>query len=97
MITSRVFISWPFTHPAVFAFFCGNDMLAHVRFVLPCSPYDPSGRNAAVFSSVVCLCSFLPPNDLPPCPSFLSPFPSLSGACQIPVLASKVLAVMCRF
>lgn len=78
-------------------FFCGNDVLAHVQFVLPHSPCDPYGRNAAVFSSVVCLCRFLPPNDLQLCPSSLSPLPSLSGACQIPILASKAMGVMRRF
>lgn len=39
-------------------------MLAHVQFVLTCSPHDPCGRTAAVVSSVACLCKFLPPNAL---------------------------------
>lgn len=68
-------------------------LLAHIQFVLTCIPHDPCSRIAAVFSSVACLCYFLPPNALHSCPSSLSCFPSLSKACQIPIPASKVPGV----
>lgn len=48
--SSCAFISCP-THPTVLAPSCDNDTLAHTRSVLPCSPFDPSGRSTVAFSS----------------------------------------------
>lgn len=81
---SHVFISWPFTRPAVLACFCGSDMLAHVQFVLS---YNPSAFSAISVCAVFCT------KHLQSCPSALSPFPSLS----VPGLASKELGITCGF